>query len=239
MQDKQAIKQNLISSFLTWHNSNQYRKEGRDQLILSPGRNDKSLGSFRIDAESGLWIDKATGKGGDIIDLYALIYGLSAAEVIKKFSREDIDLQGERAALSLLAGNDKPPRHYSPVASYDYQILIIDRIERPGQKKSFSVWHKSGSQWINRRPEKPAKGWPLLNLNKIKANPAAVIVVCEGEKAALSIPSPFIGTTWPFGATSWKDADFSPLEGREVILFPDNDSTGRDCMNGVENLLNG
>lgn len=49
---------------------------GREYIALNPLRDDRNLGSFRINLQSGKWIDFATGdRGGDIISLVAYLQG--------------------------------------------------------------------------------------------------------------------------------------------------------------------
>ena len=58
--------------------------EGNDYVALNPTRLDKRKGSFRININTGQWIDFATGdKGGDLISLYAYINGLSQREAAR------------------------------------------------------------------------------------------------------------------------------------------------------------
>ncbi|PPD29304.1 MAG: hypothetical protein CTY20_06870 [Hyphomicrobium sp.] len=52
------------------------RREGREWVALNPTRNDRHLGSFRINLSSGKWADFATGDaGGDLISLAAYLTG--------------------------------------------------------------------------------------------------------------------------------------------------------------------
>lgn len=51
---------------------------GYEYVVRNPLRNDKNIGSFRINYKTGLWADFATPhKGGDLISLYAYINNLS------------------------------------------------------------------------------------------------------------------------------------------------------------------
>jgi hypothetical protein len=81
---------------------------------------------------------------------------------------------------------------------------------------------------------------PLYNLNKLIANPAAPVVMTEGEKAAdaaaILFPS-HIATTTLNGARSPHKTDFSPLQGHTVWIFPDNDEPGRKYAEAVVQLL--
>ena len=54
------------------------KKEGNEYIALNPTRNDRNLGSFRINTRTWRWADFATNdRGGDIISLYAYIKGIN------------------------------------------------------------------------------------------------------------------------------------------------------------------
>ena len=60
------------------------RREGREYLALNPRRNDRHLGSFRINMQTGRWADFATGdKGGDPVSLAAFLFSISQAEAAR------------------------------------------------------------------------------------------------------------------------------------------------------------
>src|ERR1700674_1724109 len=57
------------------------RREGHEWTSVNPTRGDRRRGSFRINLETGLWSDFATGdKGGDMIALGAYLHGISQGE---------------------------------------------------------------------------------------------------------------------------------------------------------------
>lgn len=61
------------------------KKAGNEYIALNPTRNDKNLGSFRINTTTGKWADFATGdKGSDIISLYAYIKSVNQANAAKE-----------------------------------------------------------------------------------------------------------------------------------------------------------
>ena len=67
------------------------KRQGKEYIALNPTRNDRNLGSFRINTRTGQWADFATGdKGGDLISLYAYIkntnYKASMKQLIKRGS---------------------------------------------------------------------------------------------------------------------------------------------------------
>jgi len=57
------------------------KRHGIEWCALNPRRNDRRIGSFRINLRTGAWGDFAIDeRGGDLISLAAYLYGLSQAE---------------------------------------------------------------------------------------------------------------------------------------------------------------
>ena len=57
------------------------KRYGIEWAALNPRRNDRRIGSFRINLRTGAWGDFATDdRGGDLISLAAYLYRLSQAE---------------------------------------------------------------------------------------------------------------------------------------------------------------
>jgi hypothetical protein len=57
------------------------RRQGVEWLAFNPRRNDKTLGSFKINLHTGRWADFATGdRGGDVVSLAAYLFDLSQTQ---------------------------------------------------------------------------------------------------------------------------------------------------------------
>lgn len=70
--------------------------------------------------------------------------------------------------------------------------------------------------------------------------PADRVLVCEGEKAADAARGiGFVATTSAGGAKAAAKTNWSPLAGKEVWVFPDNDAPGRGYARQVVDLLGG
>jgi len=77
---------------------------------------------------------------------------------------------------------------------------------------------------------------PLYHLPEIAT--AETVYVCEGEKAADAICSlSLAATTSAHGAKSAAQTDWSPLAGKSVVIFPDNDSDGANYAESVVAIL--
>ena len=123
-----------------------------------------------------------------------------------------------------------------------YRFDLADS-ESGSTKKVFAplTWCKQNegkaTQWRWQGLSEPR---PLLHLDELARRPDAPVVLCEGEKAAdaaAQLLPGHVATCWPNGSSSWHKADFTPLEGRGVLLWPDNDDSGAKCMAAVAQKL--
>ena len=68
------------------------KRQGSDWVALNPNRQDKNTGSFRVDINTGKWVDKAIGEsGGDYVSLVAYLDGTNqgkAADELVRFLGE-------------------------------------------------------------------------------------------------------------------------------------------------------
>ena len=56
----------------------------KEWVALNPRRNDRHLGSFRVNRHNGKWADFATGaEGGDPVSLVAYVQGVSQGEAAR------------------------------------------------------------------------------------------------------------------------------------------------------------
>ncbi|MCJ2059801.1 DUF6371 domain-containing protein [Methylobacterium sp. J-048] len=80
---------------------------------------------------------------------------------------------------------------------------------------------------------------PLYGLDRLAARPEAPVVVTEGEKsadaAALLLPD-YVAITSPNGSKSAPKADWTPLRGRTVVIWPDADAPGIAYADAVHGL---
>ncbi len=189
--------------------------------------------SLQIDEEHQrvrCWSQGCFGeKGADIIDLVRKMEAVSFQEAVNILKRES----GTSA---------NHPVKPVVTAQYDYtdeeskHLFQIQRRE-PGRKGR-------GKDFIFRAP-KPDGGWiykkagvRLVPYRLPEFRDADTVVIVEGEKCVdalweLGIPA----TTNPFGAGKWKDEYGPYFEGIQVILWPDNDKTGRRHMETVARSL--
>jgi len=96
-------------------------------------------------------------------------------------------------------------------------IGVITRIDNDDGTKTF----RASAGFPNPRP--------LYGLDLLAARPDAPVIIFEGEgktEVAREIFRDFVCTTTPFGARAAPKADLTPLAGRKVIIWPDNNQPG-------------
>ena len=87
--------------------------------------------------------------------------------------------------------------------------------------------------------------WNLKGIEPVlyrfpEVSKANEVLIVEGEKGADNLfEIGFVATTCAMGAKKWRDSYNPYLEGKNVILIPDNDNEGREHMARVGASLNG
>jgi hypothetical protein len=143
------------------------------------------------------------------------------------------------------------PKHGPPVAKWPYRdadgrlVAYATRVEFFGKdgKRDKSVltitYCLVGGErraWRSRALPAPRT---LYRLPELIGDPAAPVIVTEGEKKADLVPSLFpgyVGTTLMGGAGAGKHSDWAPLAGRNLIVWPDHDEPGRRFADDVATL---
>jgi KaiC/GvpD/RAD55 family RecA-like ATPase len=126
-----------------------------------------------------------------------------------------------------------------PIARWTYHdragcvAFYVLRFEpTPGSKtiRPYSLWRTPGSDSVGdwRQAALPAPR-PLYRLPELSADTSRTVLVVEGEKAADAAAGmfpEFCVTTSSGGSNAATKTDWSPLRGRKVAVWPDNDPAG-------------
>jgi putative DNA primase/helicase len=134
----------------------------------------------------------------------------------------------------------KPTATWCYTDNTDRPLGYVHRYD-PTEGKQFrpvTLWRLAagGIEW--RWESWPPKR-PLYGLRGLAEQPNAPVVVCEGEKAADAARGLLLGfavVTSPNGSKSAGKADWSPLRGRAVTVWPDADVAGLEYANQVAKL---
>jgi CHC2-type zinc finger protein len=192
------------------------------------------------------------GAGGDIYDIRSRTKGTTPADELRT-------VQGSVSKTHDAAIPNARGRTYGTLkellravrnltAHYEYRNpetrvvdMVVVRTDPPGQPKRFLQAHQSPAGWWTMTA--PPKPWPIYN--RARTAKADRVVVVEGEKCVHALHDvEIVAATSPGGAGKARHADWSPLAGKECVLWPDADKpdangrrTGIAHMRDVAKLL--
>ena len=119
-------------------------------------------------------------------------------------------------------------------------LQYVVRWRLPDGTKSFCPYCRDGAKWVKRQLLDPR---PLYGLDLLAQRHAAPVLVVEGEKAAeaarAALGEDWAVVTWSGGTNAVQKADWAPLEGRTVTIWPDNDEPGRKAAAWIVERLPG
>ena len=230
---------------------------------------DGSLGSsMSINIRTGQWYDHATeDKGGDLISLFAAVHNLTQGEAAKELEgtvnivRLHPKLKPKKPVVSesdwehaLTKPTTPAPEHWEhgePSKVYRYSdtggnpIGVIMRWDLPDGSK-----HISQCSWMrHKKTDRCTWKWqafnaprPLYRGELLKKMPDADVVIVEGEKAAEALASKLLGhvvLSWSGGSKAISQSDWAVLEGRNVLIWGDNDTAGISAAKEIQEVTQG
>lgn len=187
-----------------------------------PFHDDKNP-SAGVYEEHGVWRFKcqACGQGGDIFDVRALVGGRPLAEVLKEVGPPPPPTESliyPTLGMMTNAVANLAAHYVYTNPETNEPDLVVMRVEREGRKR-----------YLQARPERggfvmkaPTGLLPLYNRARVLK--ADEVVVVEGEKCVHALHDVgVVATTSPGGAGKAHLADWTPLRGKTVYLWPDAD----------------
>lgn len=183
-------------------------------------------GSKELDLTKGAWYDFEEEKGGGVIDLVKRHASLGISGSVADVLEREFGIQ-KQAQKAL-----EPKQYIQRIHSYfdadgaeAYQALRM-------YPKSFRLRQPDGKGGYLHN----IKGITPLpyNLPGIMQKPNQPVFVVEGEQCAdVLIEAGLVATTNHGGAGKWGEEHAQHLEGRNVIVMPDNDQVGHRHADAV------
>lgn len=126
----------------------------------------------------------------------------------------------------------EPSEMWDYLDADDHLLGYVCRIDKPDGKVVLPItW--DGRAWVRKAFPEPR---PLYNLPALADRPDAEVLVVEGEKVAVAasrVVEDHVAVTWPGGCAAVAKADWSPLKGRRVVVWPDADDPGAKAARDV------
>lgn len=233
----------------------------RGNACRCPYHDDKHASAGIFQGADGTWRFKChtCDEAGDVFDLRAKNAGKPIGDVLrgdggipptqpriatpKSTSGQGDDAIGQTwptvDALASTFRNCTARYDYVDPATSKIEMAVF-RIENSDGKTFRQASPLPDGRWHMKSPPAPR---PLYRRDLIAGSPR--VIVCEGEKAVEALAGIGVAaTTSPMGAGKAGMADWTPLAGKEVILWPDNDPpnakgerVGIAHMRDVEKIL--
>ena len=194
--------------------------------------------------KKGIWKDHATDDGGDIFGLFAAVHGLDTKSDFKTVLDKTREWLGEpQQFIRDAVYKDIPSQRGAPVDTLGPHVAKYDYPDKDGHLvacaykyltehgKTFRIWDVKKRRWQAPDPR------PLYNQPGIARSD--FVILCEGEKCAQAlIDSGYCATTAIGGAKAPLDkTDWSPLKGKTLVIWPDNDQAGKDYASALAAFL--
>ena len=197
------------------------------QIGSLQGEKGQSLKVSMSGDKAGLWQDFESGHGGDIFDLWAAVHGLDIQRDFPAVLRSCADWLGMSPVVPPVS-LERREWIYTDVSRKS--LVTVKRTDGADGKKAFLPYdHIAGKHSM------PASR-PLYNLPGIAASER--IIITEGEKCAQVLIDLGMPATTVMGGANFDPAktDFTPLAGKDITIWPDNDKAGQGY---VERLKTG
>jgi putative DNA primase/helicase len=205
--------------------------------------------SMTVNMATGQWFHGASGKGGgDLISLWAYLNSLDQTAAMRAVQQMigdgDVPLlpiKREEAPCEPIPDNApeiEPHPQYGPpshLAKYGDRFWVT-RYDYP-DGKTFKQWTWRKGAWTARAYPAPR---PIYRLLELTQAPSATVLIVEGEKCA-DLAGDMLPTivviSWAGGAGAVAHNDWKPLDGRDVIIWPDADEPGRKACDKLIKIL--
>lgn len=230
------------------------KRNGREWCAGSvAGEEGKSLSVCTDGPKAGVWSDFATGDGGDLIDLWQKVHGLSFVDACRKAKEylgvEDMPKFKERKykrperPKNLTSPTDRLYKWWSECG---IARCVVDnlKVSQAGDEMVFPYLSPAGElelikyRGISKKTFKSSSdsapclfGWHCVT------DDIRDIVICEGEKDCLTFWQQGIpALSVPRGAgkgekQSWIEYEFDRLERfSEIYICMDNDQAGKEAV---------
>ena len=201
-----------------------------------------SAGVFKDNDDNWRFKCQSCGVTGDVWDIIAKNEGKDVSEVIRTARSESQAKYSKPEGKPKVFQTTEELKAACPgmvEAVYKYTNPDTDKISmlvircKTDEGKTFRQASPCDDGYLMQAPKKP---WPLYNRGRLKQTDT--ITVVEGEKCVHALHEyNIVATTSPAGAGKAEYADWTPLAGKNVILWPDNDLAGHNHMKQVKRIL--
>lgn len=205
-------------------------RKGNGWMACCPAHEDKSPSLSVSMGKDGILLKCFAGCAfGDIADAL----GLTPADLFYEKKTPEF----RKPAKPIPPGQPKIVAEFSYTDQFGKELYRVERWEpgRDGKRKDFIQKHEVDGQWVK---SMAGVRRALYHLPEIIAVDTVWIVEGEGKADTLRRLG-IVATCCVGGSNGWLDAYADDLNGKHVIICPDNDEPGQDFAKKIQNSLAG
>jgi putative DNA primase/helicase len=231
------------------------RRQGREWVGES--RSNGGLGnSWSVNLDTGAFAHfGGDERGGDLIALYAALHHIDQGAALKEVA-DQVGIRDTPPKVNVLPIKppvaeppkpdpippDAPPvphhfRHGAPSATYVYgDAFVVCRYDL-AEGKQFSPFTWREGRWQAKAHPGPR---PLYGAELLVKHKEGRVLIVEGEKCAnvaREALRAYVVVTWAGGAQAVKKTDWTSLQDRDVIIWPDADDAGGKAAAHIAEIL--
>lgn len=236
----------------------QLRPKGQEFVGLCPFHAD-SKPSLNVNRKKQVFLCPVCDTKGDVFDFVMQKEGCTIQEAAERLQgkqyTQHVQQNIKRGAAqewvqvqpTAAPGQIVHHQHGRPAVVWQYvdeagKLLgLICRFNTEGGKEIIPYTYRKNeagrTAWMFRGFDRPR---PLYALQAIAAQKTKIVILTEGEKTADAAQRLFpkaVVSCWQGGAKAYSAANWLPLKGRKVIMWPDADAPGIEAMRGAAQLL--
>ena len=206
-----------------------------------------------IDLAAKVWKVRPLEAAKRLAEQYDLLSARRPAPADRKRQAPPGNTREGNVIPIILGGPEPPERHPRLGVSterwvyrdeQEYPLYFVLRFES-GDKPGKQILPLCLCRLPDGAPQWQWRAWPaprpLYNLHRLgRSGQDVPVLMVEGEKTADAAQKLFpdhVCMTWSGGCQAVHKADFSPLRGRNVIIWPDNDKAGKAVAQTLVKML--
>lgn len=208
-----------------------------DSACTCPFHRDNHPSAGIYQSENGNWRFKCQvcGHNLDPIGVESMVTGKPAEDIVKaRNGRTEHTPTYTEEQIREMFSTKRGFKFLHEYKSENCEVTHFVACKYEGEHKKFTQISRYGFNFVLKNNSKLN---PIFRLDTVKDKDTVVIV--EGEKCVYALE--YVGidyaTTTMGGAKNAKKSDLTPLKGKKVIIWPDNDKPGKEYMEELTTIL--
>ncbi len=188
-------------------------------------------GSWCLNLENGLFHTFEHNEGGGLLWFIEYL-GQDKNDILSLFTSNTMKPKKKYQKFTPFEMRDLA-KQAIVTCKYSDRFVVMRFPEGHKIKQKYAPFSLENGSWLLKRPE----GKMPIYLSE--GSDEEQIIINEGEKAAKGCEKLYKGISccWHGGVNGWNSSDWSPIFGRNITIWPDNDEPGKKVAQELADYL--